>query len=107
MKQCGFSFLELIIALGLFSAGLLGILQLQFLAQLQLQQAMYTHRALLQAYHLSTQLILFPMQSVEREWAAALAHLLPSGEGRLEADQITVTWMSGGNTQQVQLKRGI
>ncbi len=107
MKQCGFTFLELIIALALFSAGLLGILQLQLLAGLQLQESVYTHRAVLEAYRLSTLFILFPMQSHEEPWAAELAHLLPDGSGHLDANQITVTWNSGAKTQQIQLKRGI
>ncbi|MFA6037690.1 MAG: prepilin-type N-terminal cleavage/methylation domain-containing protein [Legionellales bacterium] len=95
----GFTFLELLIALAIFSAGLLGVLQLQFLAQRQLYEAVYVSRAVQQAYNLSALLMMFDAQpnsararQLQEDWNLMNAQLLPEGAGNLEHSKITVFW---------------
>jgi prepilin-type N-terminal cleavage/methylation domain-containing protein len=88
----GFTFLELLMALAIFSAGLLGILQLQFLAQRQLYDAIYISRAVAQAYNLSALMIMFDDSSVIEDWNLRNAKILPEGDGQLNDNTITVSW---------------
>ncbi len=110
VEHAGFTFLELLIALALFSAGLLGLLQLQFLAQRQLQEALYVTSAAQQAYNLSSLWTMFncgPGSSLayrlEHTWNEDNARLLPQGEGRFESDGIHVFWHTPLSKSQLQL----
>ncbi len=109
----GFTFLELLIALALFSVGLLGILQLQFFAQRQLQEAVYVTRGLQQAYNLSALLMMFEAQpysaravQLQQQWNMDNARLLPHGKGTFEFNKINVFWESPLSIEQVQLHYG-
>lgn len=95
----GFTFLELLMALALFSTGLLGVLQLQFLAQRQLYDAVYVARGVQQAYNLSSLLTMFEALpgsgralALQAMWNLDNARVLPGGEGTLESFMITVFW---------------
>jgi prepilin-type N-terminal cleavage/methylation domain-containing protein len=112
-KTKGFTFLELLIALALFSAGLLGLLQLQFLAQRQLQETLYVTRAFNQAYNLSALLTIFEAapgsalaQQLLQHWNADNAQVLPNGVGTLEHDLISVSWQSPLSIEKIQLHLG-
>lgn len=98
-KNKGFTFLELLIALAIFSAGLLGVLQLQFLAQRQLYESVYVSRAVQQAYNLSALFMMFDAKpnssrakQLQAEWNLINAQLLPEGIGNFEHSKITVFW---------------
>ncbi len=99
----GFTFLELLIALAIFSAGLLGVLQLQFLAQRQLYDAVYISRAVQQAYNLSALFIMFDAApnsaralQLQEDWNVRNAEILPEGNGQVMGDVISVTWKNPG-----------
>lgn len=98
----GFTFLELLIALTIFSMGLLGVLQLQIHAQLQLQQSIYLSRAAVQAYNLPTLWHIFETTAHESlgtqlhtQWNEKNAALLPQGKGIVSHEKITVTFDAG------------
>ncbi len=97
----GFTLLELLIALAIFSAGLLGILQLQFLAQRQLYDAVYISRAAQQAYNLSALLIMFDTAPVFDDWNLRNAQILPEGDGQLKGNTITVSWKNPLNVERM------
>lgn len=108
----GFTFLELLVALALFSSGLLGILQLQFMTHRHLQEAVYTTRAVQQAYNLSAQLTVFNATSgsalawqLQHAWNSDNKKLLPQGQGAMTANSITVFWEQERQIS-VQLQRG-
>lgn len=113
-REKGFTFLELLIALGLFSIGLLGVLQLQYWAQRQLQEAIYVNRAFEQAYNFSALLQMFsakPMsalsQTLQQQWNEENAQVLPNGYGELipqgNGAFIKVYWQSPVQSAQIQL----
>lgn len=112
----GFTFLELFVALAIFSAGLLGILQLQFLSARQMYEAVYISRAVQQAYNLSTLLLMFDANmnsslahQLEVDWNLYSAEILPEGEGRIEGLQIKVFWRGAldGEQSVLELQHGI
>jgi prepilin-type N-terminal cleavage/methylation domain-containing protein len=101
----GFTFLELMIALVIFSMGLLGLLQLQLVSRQQLQESMYGSRAIMQAYNLLALNTMFATtrdsslsQQLYSEWNKTNATLLPNGEGLwvIEEDKhvLSVFWDS-------------
>ncbi|MGA2654494.1 MAG: prepilin-type N-terminal cleavage/methylation domain-containing protein [Gammaproteobacteria bacterium] len=97
----GFTFLELLIALAVFSAGLLGVLQLQMLVQRQMYDALYISRAVQQAYNLSALLIMFNASKnsalsmqLQTDWNTRNAEILPEGSGEIKGENIVVVWQS-------------
>ncbi len=96
-KSKGYTFLELILALAIFSAGVLGLLQMQALVQRQLQESQTISLAVMQAYYLSALFSSFSsatLNDLTQQWQARLAQLLPSGAGEITATEILVTWHS-------------
>ena len=107
----GFTFLELLIALAIFSAGLLGILQLQLLTQRQLSDAVYISRAVQQAYNLSSLFIMFDTTAhshlavqLQTDWNVRNADILPEGSGHIKGNNIIVTWKNPFNTEDSDVK---
>lgn len=105
----GFTLLEFLLALAIFSIGLLGLLQLQLIAQKQLQESLYTSRAVIQAYNLSALWTMFAAkpssslaQQLEISWNQQNAQLLPAGDGRWhqqgQQTVISVLWDFSGET---------
>ena len=109
MSCKGYTFLELILALAIFSAGLLGILQLQALTQRQWQESQYISVAIMQAYSASALLTSFAKEGDLSQplssWQADLAQLLPQGEGVITATTITVFWHDPLAAQHIHLQR--
>lgn len=107
----GFTFLELLIALTIFSAGLLGILQLQFLAQRQIHEAVYISRASIQAYNLSALFIMFDTTphsvvglTLQDDWNEYNAHILPQSKGEVTSQAIIVDWHNPLYVEKSQVK---
>jgi prepilin-type N-terminal cleavage/methylation domain-containing protein len=103
LNHRGYTFLELLMALSIFSIGLLGVLQLQMQGSRQLHESVYISRAAMQAYNLSAAWTMFdaaPGSALANDlmdtWNKTNAVLLPQGEGSFiisgNEGMITVTW---------------
>lgn len=94
----GFGLVEILIALFIFSTGILALIQLQWFSTQHNQQIVLHATALNHTYQLLEQTSIFAVLDVAvmKNWQQQIKRMLPEGKGQLEQQagkfQITVSW---------------
>lgn len=103
MCKNGFSLLEVMISLAIFSISLLGLLKLQTVAMRYAYASMLQAQAQMQVINFANELML-PLAIDTNSWQRSNVLYLPQSQSRIDGDQIRLGWQAYGQIEVLSLE---
>jgi prepilin-type N-terminal cleavage/methylation domain-containing protein len=103
MFKNGFSLLEVLLSLAIFSIGLLGLLKLQTISMQSAYASMLRAQGQIQLTNFAEELML-PVVPDIATWQMSNAGYLPLSQSRLTGNQIRLVWQTYGEVEGLTLR---